>query len=46
MDLKWFMASSPAAGAYAGIRKLDNTIKSLEQRLLNLERQNSEKEII
>lgn len=40
------MASSLAADAYAGIQKLDNTIKSLEQRLLNLERQNSEKEIV
>ncbi|QDU11664.1 hypothetical protein [Gimesia aquarii] len=46
MDFKWFMASSLAADAYAGIQKLDNTIKSLEQRLLNLEMQNSEKEIV
>ena len=40
------MASSLAADAYTGIQKLDKTIKSLEQRLLNLERQNSEKEIV
>lgn len=34
-----------AAGAYSSIQKLDNTIKSLEQRVAILKKKNTESEL-
>lgn len=48
MEFTWFMAFMGmilAAGAYGGIQQLNNTIKSLEQRLLILEQESSDNEI-
>lgn len=48
MKFTWFMTFMGmilAVGAYGGIQQLNNTIKSLEQRLLILEQKSSNNEI-